>query len=81
MENKILNSILKYCSPKVLYIINKHKRLDKRICPFKIKAITNVGEIKKDDTLMVESIKVTKDLMTVYVIDGKAYYYYHFEIL
>jgi hypothetical protein len=81
MKSKYFNSILKYCSPKVLYIINTHRRLDKRICPFEVRARLDVGDLRRGDIMSVESIKVTQDLVTVFIVNHKAYYYYHFDIL
>jgi len=73
--------ILKYCSPHVLYIVNEDKRLDKRRCPFAVVANRTVGEIEEGEKVLVERIQVTPDLITVFIINGKAYYYYHFDIL
>ena len=81
MKSKYFNSILKYCSPKILYIINVHRKLDKRVCPFEVRVLSDVGSLKKGDIISVDSIKVTRDFITVFIIDCKAYYYYHFEIM
>lgn len=81
MKPKYFNSILKYCSPRVLYIVNIHRKLDKRICPFEVEALTAVGDLNEGDIVLVNSIKVTQDFVTVFIIDSKAYYYYHFKIL
>lgn len=81
MGSKYFNTILKYCSPKILYIVNAHRKLDKRICPFDVRAISDVGDLRRGDVISVDSIKVTRDFVTVFIINRKAYYYYHFEIL
>lgn len=81
MGSKYFNTVLKYCSPKILYIVNAHRKLDKRICPFEVRAISDVGDLKRGDVISVDSIKVTRDFVTVFIINRKAYYYYHFEIL
>lgn len=81
MGSKYFNTVLKYCSPKILYIVNAHRKLDKRICPFDVRAISDVGDLKQGDVISVDSIKVTRDFVTVFIINRKAYYYYHFEIL
>jgi len=55
--------------------------LDKRICPFEVRARSDVGDLRRGDIMSVESIKVTQDLVTVFIVNRKAYYYYHFDIL
>ncbi|PIB32597.1 hypothetical protein BFP78_08050 [Gaetbulibacter sp. 5U11] len=50
-------------------------------CPFKVKANRNIGMLKKGQEIMVDEVKVTQELQTVYIIKNVAYYYYHFDIV
>lgn len=81
MNKNQLAEILKYCSPKVLYIVTWNNLFKKLFCPFKVRVLNPVGELSLGEIVFVDEIKVTTELKTVFVIKGKAYYYYHFEIL
>ncbi|HNP31798.1 MAG TPA: hypothetical protein PKN96_00745 [Flavobacterium sp.] len=81
MNKKQLAEILKYCSPKILYIVTWNNLLKKLFCPFKVRVLNPVGELREGEIVWVEEIKVTPELKTIFVIKGQAYYYYHFDII
>lgn len=81
MNKNQLADILKYCSPKVLYVITWNNLFKKLFCPFKVRVLNPVGGLKKGEIVWVEEIKVTPELKTIYVIRGQAYYYHHFDII
>lgn len=81
MTKKQLESILKYSSPKEIYIITCNGILKLLVCPFEVAVINDVGELYKGQIVLVDEIKITTDIKTVYIINSKAYYYSHFEIL
>lgn len=81
MSDKELSELLKYSSPKELYIITWNNLLKLLFCPFKVKVLNNVGLLVEGQIELVEEVKVTNDLKTVYIIKGVAYYYFHFDIL
>jgi hypothetical protein len=81
MNKKQLAEILKYCNPKVLYVVTWYNLFKKLFCPFQVIVLNPVGELKKGEIVWVEEIKVTTELKTIYVINGKAYYYHHFDII
>ena len=81
MSDKELSELLKYSSPKELYIITWNNLLKLLFCPFKVKVLNNVGQLIEGQIVFVEEVKVTNDLKTVYIINGVAYYYFHFDIL
>lgn len=81
MSEKELAEILKYSSPNTLWIITWNDLLKELFCPFKVIVKKGIGELKKGDEVMVEGVKVTVSLKTVYIIKNDAYYYYHFEII
>tara|TARA_B100001146_G_scaffold225178_2_gene247304 strand:+ start:24618 stop:24869 length:252 start_codon:yes stop_codon:yes gene_type:complete len=80
MNKQQLADILKYSHPKELYIVDWENKLVVLTCPFKVIAKGNVGRINKSEIVEVDEIKVTMRLTTVYVIEGQAYFYYHFDI-
>lgn len=81
MDDKELTELLKYSSPKELYIVTWNNLLKVLFCPFKVSVLNTVGRLKKGQEVLVEEVKITNDLKTVYIIKSVAYYYYHFEIL
>jgi hypothetical protein len=81
MTKKDLAELLKYSSPKELWVITWNDILKRIFCPFKVRVLQDVGLLKRGQIVLVSEVKVTLELKTVYVIDKEAYYYYHFEIL
>ncbi len=81
MNNKELAELLKYSDNKSIIIVTYSGKLEKLKCPFKVKVIHNIGILKKGNVELVESVKITIKIITVYIIGDKAYYYFHFEIV
>lgn len=81
MNEKELAELLKYSSPKELYVISYNNQLKILICPFKVSVIRNIGVLRKGQKVNVDSVKITLQLQTVFIIADIGYYYYHFEIL
>ena len=80
MDKNILQELLKYSSPRELYVVTWNDLLKRLFCPFKVLVLVDVGDLKKDEIKDVDGVKVTLELKTVYVIKGRNYFYYHFEI-
>ena len=81
MTKKELAELLKYSSPLEIYVITWNNILKRLFCPFEVQVVQDIGTLKKGQIVYVDEIKVTIELKTVFIIDTKAYYYYHFEIL
>ena len=81
MNEKQLVDLLRYSSPNELYIVAWNNLLKLLITPFKVMVIDDVGRLKKGTVVLVQEVKVTMELKTVYIIKGRAYYYNHFEII
>ena len=81
MTKKELVELLKYSSPKEIYVITWNNILKRLFCPFRVKVLQDIGVLKKGQTVLVQEIKVTLELKTVYIINNEAYYYHHFDIL
>ncbi len=80
MSDKELAELLKYSSSKELYVVTWNNLFRLLFCPFEVTVVHNIGLLKSGQKVVVEDVKVTCDLQTVYVIKSVAYYYYHFEI-
>lgn len=81
MTKKEIAEILKYASPKVLYVVTWNNVLKKLHCPFKVKAKQDIGTIKLGEVVLVDEVKVNMELTTIFIIDKNAYYYCYFEII
>ena len=81
MTNEELVKWLKYSDSKSILVVNEHKELQELNCPFKVLVIANIGSLEKGEIVMVVEIKVNRQLIVIYIIDGNAFYYYHFEII
>lgn len=81
MEDHELANVLQYSSPKELYVITYYNVLKLLFCPFKVKVLSNVGMLRKGQLVWVSEVKVTTELNTIFIIDGNAYHYYHFDII
>lgn len=81
MDKNELAEQLKYSSSEWLYVVTWNNLLKQLFCPFRVLVMTDIGPLKKGQTVWVEAVKVTMELKTVFVIDGCAYYYYYFDIL
>lgn len=81
MKKDELAEILKYSSPRILYIVAWNNVLIKLSCPFKVMVKYQIGELIKGQVVEVELVKVTINLTTVFIVNGRAYFYCHFEIL
>lgn len=81
MTKKELAELLKYSSPRELYVITHYGVLIRLFCPIKVQILRDIGALKKGQIILVQEIKVTYELKTVYIINNDAYFYYHFDIL
>ena len=81
MTKKELAKLLKYSSPREIYVITWNNILKKLFCPFAVQVVRDIGALQKGQIVYVDEIKVTIELKTVFIIDTRAYYYYHFEIV
>jgi hypothetical protein len=81
MDKNELAEQLKYSSSEWLYVVTWNNLLKQLFCPFKVAVLNSIGALKKGQVVWVQQVKVTMELKTVFVIDGSAYYYYHFDVL
>ena len=81
MNEKQLAEILKYSSPNTLYIVTWNNLLKLLCCPFEVMVKHPIGDLKEGDRVLVDAVKVTADIKTVFIVKGRAYFYSHFRIL
>mgnify|MGYP000610339101 CR=1 FL=1 len=81
MTEKELGEFLKYSNSKELYIVDFENKLMLLKCPFMVVVLKDVDELKKEDIVVVDQVKVTYELITVYLIKDKAFFYFYFDIV
>lgn len=81
MDSNELAEQLKYSSSYCLLIVTWENQLKKIYTPFKVYVLITIGSLSKGEVVLVTQVKVTKRLIIIFIIDGNAYYYYHFDIL
>lgn len=81
MTKKELSEVLKHSSPREIYVITHYNSLKRLFCPFSVKVLQDIGNLKRGQTVLVNEVKVTLELKTVFIINNQAYYYSYFDIL
>ena len=81
MIDDVIADLMKYSSPNELYIVNANDRIVKLRCPFKVRVKYNIGELLKDEIVLVTKVKLTRELQSAYIIKNQAYYCHHFIII
>ena len=80
-RQKYLEEILKYCDMESILVIDGYGHLQRFSCPFLVIAVKDIGEIKKDLICPVNAVKLDLNLMDVYIIQNRAYYFFNFRVL
>ena len=81
MTKSQLSELLKYSSPREIYVITHYGVLMRLFCPIKVQVLKDIGILKRGQIVFVDEIKVTLELKTVFTINNEAYFYFHFDIL
>ena len=81
MTDENLAEQLEYSSSDCLYIITWNNVFKQLFTPFKVLVLNDIGQLSIGEVVWVEQVKVTYELKTVFVIDSKAYYYFHFDFI
>lgn len=80
-KKKYIAEIFQYCKTDSILVINQQGELHRYVCPFEVLVITDVGELIKGLICLVMAVKMDLTLIDVYIINGKAYYFFNFRIL
>ena len=78
---RYIHEIFKYCSTDSILIVDQHGRLRRLICPFNVLVIVGVPPLKEGQVKAVIAVKISQDLVDVYIIEAKAYYHYNFKVI
>jgi hypothetical protein len=78
---KYIEEIFKVCRTDSILIITREGQLERIYCPFLVKVIITIPPLNKGDIKQVTAVKVSLELIDVYIIEGRAYYYFNFKIV
>ena len=81
MSNKELIELLKYCSPHIIYVVNGQNRVIKLHTPFKLVVLQDIGGLRKNQIVSCTELKITNESRIVFLIEGKNYHTYYFDII
>ena len=77
---RIIKEIYQYCDDHSILIIDSEGQIRRIYCPFAVMCIIDVDVYKRGEYVVVTAVKIAKNLLLVYVIGQKNYYYYFFKI-
>ncbi len=81
MNKHDLAELLQYSSSECIYVISWRNVLHRLFVPFRVVVLKPIGLLKYGQIVRVDQVKVTSKLITVFIVDGSAYYYHYFDIL
>jgi hypothetical protein len=61
-------------------VIDSEGKIRRIYCPFAVMCVIDVDVYKKGEYVVVTAVKIAKNLLLVYIINDKGYYYYFFRI-
>lgn len=78
---RLIEEIFKLCPTDSILIINKNMQLERIYCPFLVEVIKAIPPLMPGDKEQVTEVGVSLELIDVYFIKGRAYYFYNFRII
>ncbi len=81
MNDKQMAKLLKYASPYSILVVTYHDKVMELKCPFRVELKHDIGDLIKGEIVIVDLVKMSTNLKTVFIVDNEAYYFYHFNIL
>lgn len=80
-NTQLLNGLNLYCSPHSILVLNKEGKLIRLRCPFQVIARHQVHVLREGQTYYVSAVKLSPDLVMLYVVSNTAYQYSNFYII
>lgn len=77
-NKRYIDEIFKYSDMYSILVINPDGRLVRVHCPFSVQVIRDVAKLRKGQIKAVDMIKMSMELVEVYIIESKGYYWYNF---
>ncbi len=80
-RKRYIQEIFKYVRSDSILIIDQQGHLRRLKCPFKVLVILDVYPLRKGQEKAVIAVKVSDNLVDVYVIEDRAFYHSNFRII
>ena len=80
-SKEYFKELMKHVDPHSLLVIARRGQLIRLYCPFSVMVLYDIGNLERGDIVTVEAVKITLELMDVFIIQGKAYYLVYFRML
>jgi len=80
-RKKYIKEVYELCGIDSVLIINHKGQLERLYCPFVVVAIRDIGDLKKGLKYGVIAVKLSPELIDVYIVKLKAYYHFNFRLL
>jgi hypothetical protein len=80
-RKRYIQEIFKHCTTDSILVIDQKGHLTRLRCPFNVVVIVDVRPLKKGQEKAVIAVKVSENLIDVYIIEKKAFYHYNFRII
>jgi len=78
---KYILELFKIVGTDSILVMTSDRKLIRLYCPFRVICRVNVPPLQIGGEYNVEAVKMTLHLEDVFIIDGKAYYYWYFTIM
>lgn len=80
-RKRIIQELNLFCSPDSILVLDRYGKLLRLFCPFPVMPTEDVNILKEGEVYHVVAVKISDDLVLLYVIYNIAYPYYYFKIL
>ena len=75
-----ITGLFKIVGTDSILVVLHNGKLKRLYCPFLVICKVNVPPLQKGNQYAVDAVKMTLKLEEVFIIEGRAYYFWYFEI-
>lgn len=72
--------LFKIVTTNSILVVNYKGKVRRLYCPFMVICKVDVPPLQKGNEYAVDAVKMTLKLEEVFIIEGRAYYFWYFEI-
>lgn len=78
--DKIIKQIYKYVDDRSILVIDGEGKVRRIYCPFSVICLIDIDEFKEGESVVVTAVRISKNLLLVFIINNKGYYSFYFRI-
>lgn len=79
-NRKYILELFKIVSTNSVLVVNYKGKVKRLYCPFMVICKVDVPPLQKGNQYAVDAVKMTLKLQDVFIINGRAYFVWYFEI-